>query len=130
MVSEPFAESPSGPTPNHVRTKSSSAVVAPPSMLTKVCFIELEPLLNESRYFARFEPTFAMRMSLRQVDAPLARKPSDGTTSAVDEAPVSGCGVTGVTTLIDTGIAVDEAPSVCTHTTPRSASGDECPLVP
>ena len=106
MVSAPLAESPSGPTPNQLRTKSSSAVVAPASMLSSVCFIEFEPLLNESWYFCSCAPMFATRMSLRHVEPPLARKPSDGTTSALCDAPLSGCGVTGVTTLTDTGTEV------------------------
>ena len=36
----PLAESPSEPTPNQLRTMSSSAMVAPPSMLTVVCFTD------------------------------------------------------------------------------------------
>src|SRR6185369_5146980 len=123
MVSAPFAESPSGPTPNQLRTKSSSAVVAPASMLRNVCFIVLEPLLNDSWYFCACAPMLARRMSLRQVDAPLARKPSDGTTSAVCDAPVSGCGETGVTTLMETGIEVVGAE-------PSARTFDETPAVP
>jgi hypothetical protein len=45
-------------------------------------------------------------MSLRQLDVVPARCPTEGITSALDDGAMREPGVTGVTRLIDNGIAV------------------------
>src|ERR1051326_1051194 len=115
MKSIPFAESPSEPTPNQLRTTSSSAIVAPPSIVTVVCFTGAAgsplPALNVTMYFVDCGETFAMRTSLCHCDAP-ARCPADGITNEPAAAP-NGDGVTGVTRLTLTGIDVACETSVC-----------------
>src|ERR1043166_3229354 len=115
MKSIPCAESPSEPTPNQLRTTSSSAIVAPPSIVTVVCFTGAAgsplPALNVTMYFVDCGETFAMRTSLCHCDAP-ARCPADGITNEPAAAP-NGDGVTGVTRLTLTGIDVACETSVC-----------------
>src|SRR5581483_3090040 len=51
-------------------------------------------------------------MSLRHEELPLARNPSDGISSALCDAELSEDGVTGVTTLTETGTEVVDDPSL------------------
>src|SRR2546426_11940863 len=110
----PFEESPSEPTPNQLRTMSSSAVLAPASTRIVVCFtgVLASPLpgLKVSWNFCGVAPTLATRMSLRQSELSPARWPTEGITSALGLSCGSAPGFTGVVRLIETGTDVVDVP--------------------
>src|ERR1044071_1108294 len=116
MKSIPFDESPSEPTPNQLRTMSSSAVVAPASTVIVVCLsgavVSPVPGLNVSVNFCGVAATLAMRMSLRQSELSPARWPTEGMTSAFAPSCGSAVGFTGVVRFTETGTDVDDVPSV------------------
>src|SRR6266852_5769382 len=109
MLRTPFDESESDPMPNQLRTRSSSAVVTPGSMLMVVSLTRLEvpvPPLNVIRYFWVWLDVLAMRMSLRQLESAPVRCPTEGMICAVGDGVERVEGVTGVTRFTETGTEV------------------------